>query len=177
MSKYLRTMLLAGTLAIASSASALDFDQMQHGGEHYIADFDQVDIAQSFKPGHGNLAGAGIWLHVYGSTDNVVISLWDALPDEGGAMLATGSAMGTAGNWVNVFWDPVPVTIGTTYFLVFTGNETLGIKGQTDNPYPHGQCYANPGFGSFPEFDYAFHTYYDQTAATGSSWSELRDLY
>ena len=51
------------------------------------------------------------------------------------------------------------ITPNTTYYLVFSGNSTLAIEGDTNNPYPNGQVYANPGYGSFPTFDYTFRTF------------------
>jgi hypothetical protein len=136
-------------------------DQNQPSGPNYIAAFSQTDLAQSFQPGLGVCAGAGILLQAaVGSTDTVTIQLWTALPNVGGAtMLAQGSAQGTAGQWVDVYWTPVPVTVGQTYYLVFTGNTTLGIAGDVNNPYPNGNVYANAGYGSFPTFDYAFRTW------------------
>lgn len=93
-------------------------------------------------------------------------------------MLATASAMGTQGQWVDVFWGITAITPGTTYYLVFDGNTTLGIAGDTSNPYPYGYVYANPGYQPFPDFDYAFRTWYDETTATGhGTWSEVKALY
>ena len=76
-------------------------------------------------------------------------------------MLAQASATGTAGQWVDVFWPPVNITPATTYYLVFTGNTSLGIAGDTANPYPYGQVFAGIGYISFPNFDYAFRTYFE----------------
>src|SRR6185503_20684030 len=77
----------------------------------------------------------------------------------GGTMLASGGAVGTQGQWVDVGWSSVPITPGITYYLRFVGNTTLGIAGDVSDPYPNGQVYANPGFGSFPSFDYTFKTF------------------
>ena len=90
-----------------------------------------------------------------------------------GSMLASGSGLGTAGNWVDVFWSPVSVVPDTTLYLVFTSAEdTLVIAGDTSNPYSRGQVYANTGYGSFPTFDYTFRTYAGEPAgvpdATGT---------
>jgi hypothetical protein len=133
-----------------------------------MAAFSQTDLAQSFQQAHSNVAGAGILLQAgVGSTDLVTLALWDALPNDGGTLLASGSGTGTAGSWFDVFWSPVPVTPGDTLFLVFTsGQNTLGIAGDVQNPYPAGMTYANPGYGAFPDYDYAFRTYYDDAVAT-----------
>jgi hypothetical protein len=124
-----------------------------------MAAFSQTDLAQSFVPAQDNIGGAGIFLFPSGAeSDLVTIGLWDGLPNAGGTLLAEGSAIGERGTWIDVEWTPVPVTPGETYYLVFTGNETMIIAGDTGNPYPHGQVYANPGFQPFPVFDYTFRT-------------------
>ncbi len=143
-----------------TAAAQYTIDQNQPIGTTYIAAFSQTDLAQSFQPGVGQCAGAGIMLQAgAGSTDTVTIQLWTGLPNAGGTMLAQGSAQGTAGQWVDVYWTAVPVTVGQTYYLVFTGNTTLGIAGSIADPYPNGICYANAGYQAFPAFDYAFRTY------------------
>jgi len=154
--------LAAVTVLCAASAGAqYQIDQNQPTGTSYIAAFSQTDLAQSFQPGLPQSVGAGILLEPgQGSTDTVTIQLWTALPNVGGAtMLAQGSAQGTQGQWVDVYWSPVQVTVGQTYYLVFTGNTTLGVLGEEDNPYPRGYVYANPGYQSFVDFDYAFRTW------------------
>lgn len=157
------TVIVSGAmLAIAGSAAAqCEIDQNQPNSPAYMAAFSQTDLAQSFQHQADNaICGAGIFLQpAIGSSDNVHISLWDALPNQGGTMLAEGSEQGTAGQWVDVFWSPVNISANTTYYLVFDGNMTLGIAGDTSNPYPHGQVYANPGYNPFPTFDYTFRTY------------------
>ncbi|MDY7108451.1 MAG: hypothetical protein SYC29_07415 [Planctomycetota bacterium] len=134
-------------------------DQYQPKTTSYMAAFSQTDLAQSFKPAHDNVGGAGIFLQPgVGDTDLVTIELWDALPTEGGERLASAATMGTQGTWAGVNWPPVAVNPGTTYYLLFTGNTTLGIAGDVENPYPDGHVFANPGFQPFPDFDYAFWT-------------------
>ena len=164
---------------LAMPAFAQLIDQDQPSGPVYMAGFSQTDLAQSFEQANGNISGAGILLQAnIGTTDNVTISLWDALPNAGGEMLATASAMGTQGEWVDVFWPAVEIPTETTYYLVFDGNVTLGIAGDTNNPYPYGNVYANPGYQEFPLYDYAFRTYWDDLTATeDTTWSEIKALY
>ena len=156
-----------------------EIDQNQPSGPVYMAAFSQGDLAQSFMQINSNIAGAGILLQAgTGSTDNVTIQVWTGLPNAGGTMLAEGSAMGTAGQWVDVFWDYVAVTPGTTYYLVFVGNTTLGIAGDTGNPYPHGHVFANAGFTPFPNFDYAVRTYYEtDVSLERHSWAGVKALF
>ena len=156
-------LVLGAAIALTSgtASAGLVIDQEQNDASVYMAGFDQTDLAQSFQTqAYDNIAGAGIFLQPgVGSTDNVTIELWDALPNAGGNLLTSASAQGTQGQWVDVFWDAEPIATNTTYYLVFTGNTTLGIAGSTSNPYPFGQVYANPGFQPFPSFDYTFRTY------------------
>lgn len=152
-------------------------DQNQPSGPSYMASFSQGDLAQSFIQTNDNISGAGIFLRTgVGTTDNVTIQLWTALPNAGGTMVAEGSATGTAGEWVDVFWDDVDVT-PITYYLVFTGNTTLGLCGDTTNPYPNGCVYANTGFTQFPNYDYAFRTYYNaEGGLTSTTWAGVKTL-
>lgn len=160
--KILGLALGAAIALTAGKASAgIIIDQEQNDNSVYMAAFSQSDLAQSFQTQKfDNIAGAGIFLQPgIGGTDNVTIELWDALPPDGGNLLASASAQGTQGDWVDVFWDPEAITPNTTYYLVFTGNTTLGISGSVNNPYPFGNVYANAGFQEFPTFDYAFRTW------------------
>ena len=159
---------------------ANQIDQNQPSAASYMAGFDQIDLAQSFQQTHTNISGAGIGLYLLlGSTDTVTIQLWEnGLPNASGTMLTEASAIGTAGQWVDVFWTPVPVVPGTTYYLVFTGNTTLGINGDSSNPYPYGCVYANPGYTQFANFDYTFRTYYDNTVSLERcSWAEVKTFF
>lgn len=156
-----KTVVLTVTLAVAAGAQADLIDQNQPNSPVYMAGFGQTDLAQSFQTQlYNKISGAGIFLQPgVGGTDNVNISLWDKLPNQGGSKLATGSAQGTQGNWVDIFWSPISINPNQTYYLVFDGNTSLGIAGDTGNPYAFGQVYANPGFQSFPSFDYTFRTW------------------
>ncbi len=154
-------------LSVGGATAAPVLDQSQPSAMTYMAAFAQTDLAQSFQQAHSNVAGAGILLQAgVGSSDLVTIALWDALPNDGGTLLASGSGTGTAGSWFDVFWSPVTVTPGDTLFLVFTsGQNTLGIAGDVYNPYPDGMTYANSGYGAFDAFDYTFRTYYEDAVA------------
>lgn len=162
---------VAAILFAASSQAALVIDQQQTDASAYMAGFVQPDLAQSFQQSHNNIAGAGIHLQSgIGVTDTVTISLWDMLPNQVGASkLASGSGLATSGTDFDVFWSPVAITAGNTYFLEFTSaNDALGIAGAVNDPYGFGQVYANSGFGSFPDFDYTFRTWYDDGGVQGN---------
>lgn len=179
MRKLLASVLVVLLFSIASPALAHTIDQNQPNAVTYMAGLDQLDLAQSFMQSHGNISGAGISLKPsIGETGNVTITLWDALPNAGGSILATASATGTAGEWVDVFWGAVTTTAMTTYYLVFTGAANLGIMGDTSDPYPDGQLFANEGYQSFPTFDFTFRTYYDETPISDiDTWSGLKADY
>ncbi len=145
---------------LSYGANVVDQNQPSHPWN--MAEFYQPDLAQSFMQYHANISGAGIFLRESKGSVNVTIQLWNNLPNQGGTMLAEASGTGVSYQWVDVFWSPIAITPATTYYLVFTGN-SLGIKGDDTNPYPNGQMYANSGFQSFPDFDYAFRTYYETT--------------
>lgn len=164
MSKRLKTSLIAASLLSAAAANAaIVIDQSDNTNNAFMAAFSQTDLAQSFIQSATNITGAGIFLRSgVGSSDNVTISLWTALPNVAGAtQLATGSVVGTQGSWADVSWAPVTLTAATQYFLVFSGNRTLGIAGDVSNTYAFGNVFANGGYGSFGGYDYTFRTYSD----------------
>lgn len=154
-------------------------DQNQPDGPTYIAAFSQTGLAQSFQQTNTNINGAGILLQPsVGSSAPVTIQLWTNLPNAGGTMLAEATATGTAGAWVDVYWTYVTITPATTYYLVFTGNTSLGIAGSTANPYAFGMCYANSGYGPWPNFDYAFRTFYQlDVALSRDTWAGVKSSF
>jgi len=168
MENQTRVVLTVISLFAAWASAAPTLDQNQAIDSTAMAAFYQTDLAQSFQQAGNNVAGAGIHLsQFYGTGGTVTISLWDNLPNLGGVQLASSSAAGTPGNWVDVYWSPVAVVPDTTLFLVFTSTDNnMAIGGDTSNPYSRGQVYANAGYGSFPTYDYTFRTYYDDAFAT-----------
>ena len=155
---------------VGSASGAVSIDQSQASSTDPIAFFFQTDLAQSFQQAHNNVAGASVFLYPgYGSGGTVTIDLWDGLPDEAGVQLAGGSAAGTPGSWVNVSWTPVLVTPDTTFYLVFTSTDDgfngMAVGGDVTDPYSRGQAYADVGFDAFPDYDYAFRTWYDDSLA------------
>lgn len=150
---------MLGSTGVTTAAPVIDQSSPTANGR--MAIFGQANLAQSFKQTASSISGAGILMDAsWGQTDTLTISLYDKLPNAGGTLLASGSGVANRGAWFDVFWDEVAIAAETTYFLVFTGtNNTLGIAGDTRNPYSRGQTYANAGFGSFPNADYTFRTY------------------
>lgn len=148
-------------LAAATLNGRTIVDQQQLSSSVWMAQFGQTGLAQSFQQAHSNVAGASLLLCCSGTVGDVTIALYDLLPNAGGTLLAQGTDYGVeVGEFARVLWPPVAVVPETTYYLVFTSsNNGLGIAGSVSNPYPRGQVYANPGYGSFPMFDYTFETY------------------
>ncbi len=146
------------TTLTASGLIASGTDQSQLISNTCMANFNQTDLAQSFIPSSNTICGAGVYLESGGS-GTVTIQLYTNLPNAAGVLLASGSAVGTSGSFVDVTWPSVPVSIGTTYYLVFTStNGGQCIGGDVAGGYANGQLYANPGYGAFPGFDYTFRT-------------------
>jgi len=127
-----------------------------------MANFSQADLAQSFIPSQNTICGAGIETTAASTgADSFTIELWDALPNGGGTMLATGTDVGTGSTWIDVTWPSVSITPGLTYYIVVTSTNTgLCWAGDLNNGYPDGMTHANAGYGAFPNYDYAFRTSY-----------------
>lgn len=161
--------------AAASASNVIDQNQPNNDGD--VAEFSAGGMAQSFQQAASNISGAGLHLSymldpstgtVASVHGLVTISLWDGLPNAAGAHeLASASATGTSGEWVDVFWSPVAVTPDTTYFLVFKDDATLrGATGGVYAPtagfttdYSRGMLYSGSGFQANPASDYTFRTY------------------
>jgi hypothetical protein len=155
------SLLLLTFFAFSVLAVADSIDQSDLNANAYMAAFSQTDLAQSFTPSANNSSGAGIQLYTIEGSQGITISLWDNLPNNGGHQLASAtSGPVDPGQWVDVFWSPVAVTPGQTYYLVFTSvNDAGGIWGDLNNGYPGGEVFANPGYQPFPQFDYTFREY------------------
>jgi hypothetical protein len=161
---FSRVLILTLALIGAGTLNAgIIVDQQQPSALDWIAGFWQPDTAQSFQQANSNIAGAGIQLQPAAGegTGDIWITLYDLLPNAGGTVQAQGHVMGVpAGGFAQVLWGTVAIVPDTTYYLGFTSsNLTLGLAGDLHNPYPRGQAYANEGYGSFPNDDYAFETY------------------
>jgi hypothetical protein len=137
-------------------------DQNQPSAVSNMAFFSQTDLAQSFEQRLPNVTSGEIFLSAgVGTEDKVTISVWDGLPNAGGTQLTHGGTIARAGEWARVRFAPVRLDPEQPYFLVFESGGTGGLEitGNTSNPYPLGQVYANPGYGSFPNYDYTFRTF------------------
>jgi hypothetical protein len=146
----------------AAQAQPWIVDQEQALENAYMAAFSQTDLAQSFMQAADNINGADVKLYTAGSgPGDITIDVYDALPNQGGNLIASGTDYGVyPGEWAECRWPVESITPETTYYLVFTStNNSLGLSGHTGNPYPRGYVYANPGYQPFPNYDYTFRTY------------------
>jgi hypothetical protein len=155
---------------VHSANAGIIVDQQQLSDSLYMAGFEQGDLAQSFKQSLNNITGAAVKLHPFGQamSGDITISLYSNLPNAGGVLLASGTDLNVAGgDFAEVsFGGIIPITPNTTYYLVFTSSNVtklFGIAGESANPYPNGQVYANTGFLPFPTYDYTFKTFADDT--------------
>ena len=99
--------LVTPSLLTVTAATRADFvDQSQLDDSVYIAAFGQTDLAQSFQQADPFITGAQIELQYNageGETGDITISLYDALPNNGGTQLASGTALGVlAGDFATV---------------------------------------------------------------------------
>jgi len=151
----------SASILLAGAIQAQCIDQNAPTNNACMAGFGQTDLAQSFQTqGAANISGAGIFMSAgLGSAETLTIGLWTALPNAGGALLASGTGLASPGTYFDVSWAPVNITVNTTYYLVFSSTASMCYAGDVTNQYPFGQVYANPGFGGFPGFDYTFRTF------------------
>lgn len=147
---------LALSLPLAMAQNRLDQNQAE--ASLPIAGLFQTGLAQSFQTTAGTITGAGAMLRQTEEAGPITISLWDALPTQGGVKLAEGVARGLGSTWVDTFWNPVQAVAGKTYFLVFTSDIPYFVLAGSDDVYKPGMAYAND-YTAFSQYDYAFRTY------------------
>lgn len=147
---------LALSLPLAMAQNRLD--QHQTESSLPIAGLYQTGLAQSFQPTAATITGAGAMLRQPEESGPITISLWDALPTQGGVKLAEGVARGMGSTWVDTYWNPVQAEAGKTYFLVFTSDIPYFLLNGTHDVYDLGMAYAND-YTAFSQYDYAFRTY------------------
>lgn len=116
-------------------------------------------IAQSFSTDKSNVAGAGFQVRSFFGDPNLptetavlTVSLWTALPSEwrgstithpNATRLATGSVDVTSSYgqfvWGEVFWQPVAVQPGVTYWLT-AGSSIPIFQGLRNDPWAFGEA-------------------------------------
>lgn len=158
------SLLCMALLVCSSTHGAQAVDQEQVGDTECVNGLWAPESAQSFRPAQENMLGAGFYMSPsIGIPEILTIELWSALPTAGGSLLASGQSPAAPGEWVDVFWDQVPVIPDRAYYLVVYGSiGSLCLAGERFSIYDRGLCYAGPGFPELPLYDYAFHTFYDE---------------
>lgn len=159
--------------AVAGQASATPIvDQSQ---TNFSGAWSPIDIwlnwTESFTAGHKNSVGGGFELATYpgsAAQGDVTISLYSGpVGAMGTTVLASKTATGTAGSWVDVSWDPVALNLGQTYYLGLTSPSHLYV-GYSENNYANGSVYGNTMSYAPAYYDLTFRTYADDGANAAS---------
>lgn len=158
-------LVVLGLGAHASAATVLDVDQPD--SNTVLGSAFTTGTGQTFVPTANNIADAGF---IILSGPDITVSLYDVAPGD----VATASPLvsvtvnfgGATGDFIDVFWSPVAVTPGETYFLHVSSTSNLATLrgfGSAFDTYTDGQAYQN--FAPLPGFtqpaDFAFRTYTD----------------
>lgn len=162
---------LAALVSCATSAQATIIvaeDNFVYNGN--INRFAGNELVQSFRQASGNIAGVRARFENQGSTAtaplSLTVSLYDALPGNGGNLLTSGTVSGIipAANEfeIDFFWAAIAITPETELFLLFESSDgdygPMGIN--AGNNYTRGDYYLN-GNNSGKAPDLAFLTYTD----------------
>jgi hypothetical protein len=127
--------------------------------------------SQSFTAGYNNSVGGGFMLANYGPATQDAVTIYlstGILGVEGSTVLASGTATGMAGNWVDVSWNQVALTAGQTYYLGLTSASELYVA-YSSNDYANGSIYGSNGYSYLPQYyDLTFRTYADDGAGAAS---------
>ena len=163
----LTSLALALIGANAHAAIAIDQNQPTVNGAWSPLNT-SVQYNQSFTAGANNVAGAGIYFDSGSpSGGTMTLEIWDGLSGLGGTLLATGTTntdTSQLGNWVDVFWTPVSLTIGNPYYLHVTGDTQTYYAYGAGDPYAGGSIFRGSDGFQFPtDNDLTFRTYYDTT--------------
>ncbi len=174
-------MLILGSAFASGVASAAFIDQQQPNTSELLQSSVTLSqtLLQSFRPTKDNVVGAGFY---FGRTDSeateVTIALWANLPGSGGLPMTskTTTLSSKDTGWLDVFWAPVSVTAGVTYYLAASVGQAAktidpAISSDKGNaPYADGKPFRyDPTNGNVEDlsglnFDYSFRTYSEAAA-------------
>ncbi len=146
----------------ASAATVVDQSQV-----NMLSPFSYLNqnvvTSQSFVAGYNNTVGAGVFLSQYSrGASNVTLNILSANPASGGQVIATGTATGTGGNWVDVSWAQAALVVGRTYWLSATADGPAIIAATASNAYARGTAYS--GSQSYSNYDLTFRTFSNNAA-------------
>ena len=163
---YFSVVLIALTVVpSAHAATIIDQSQTTNTGS-WAALNSSSNWNQSFTAGANNVAGAGIYLTAGSPTDGTMtLEIWDGLSGLGGTLLATGTTNtdpNQLDSWVDIFWTPVSLSIGNTYYLQITGDTQTFFAFGNGDPYAGGNIFSGTdGVQAPADNDLMFRTYYD----------------
>ena len=124
---------------------------------------------QSFSPGYSNSSGAGFLLQIgypFGGplSTTVSVNLWtkmasnpEAIRLAGGTTILNSVESGTP-TWADVFWSPVSVTLGETYWLTLATSDTSFISHVAMDYTGVSNEYMSPAEGEYYSGGMAGHT-------------------
>lgn len=173
----LATIALLATVAAPVSAQNV-IDQQQNSSDGRFG-FLSSWSGQTFTAGSSNISGAGFFLD-YGSfvsgSSTATIELWSNLPSQGGVRLAaqTGLLQPDANGWFNLFWTPVGVTAGQSYFVGIYGdpnNFSVTTTFGSGASNPNGGAWYNYSndvgstYSDFSNYDLSFRTFTSGSAS------------
>jgi hypothetical protein len=134
---------------------------------YYLNQTAPVTYAQSFRPSQSTVSGAGVALPNVSGIPEIIISLYDRLPTNGGTALASGTASWPAQGeyFFDAFWDPVAVTPLHTYYLLITSTASFwgSADGYSDGGY---EGTSLDGFTQPAGTDFVFRTFADDGIVT-----------
>jgi hypothetical protein len=158
-------------IAVATQASAtpiVDQSQTLSSGSWSPINIDWLKFSQSFTAGYNNSVGGGFLLDTSGPVTQGAVTIFlstGPLGTSGSTVLASQTAEGTAGNWVDVSWNRIDLTIGQTYYLGLTSPSELYVA-YGGNNYANGSIYGSNSHNYLPEYyDLTFRTYADDANA------------
>ncbi len=170
--------LMAGSLAtIAHAGGVIDqFNDYHTPGTGFglLDTTSPPNIAQSFTPAASNICGASIFLGSSWGDDTIFLTIYTDDPTDGTAAAvagATGSVFGVHNGWVDVFWSPVAITAGNTYWLGMSSeHDGVAVPVYTFNDHYVGgdSFYHGQNQGQLYGYDLAFRTWY-QVPAPGAA--------
>jgi hypothetical protein len=171
-------LLLLGLMPGATLAGgAANLDQWNDPEVGHM-DSEYADLAQTFTSGKTGLL-VGVALNMYGNpTATIGVSILGTdgsrLPT-GPALRSSGTVSVTSPDWYYfAFAQPLGVTSGTVYAIVFNTTGDGAVEGSTDT-YPGGQALtAGPPWTALGDpGDFAFRTYVD-TATAQLNWNQTQ---
>jgi hypothetical protein len=125
---------------------------------------------QSFRQDHSNISGAGFYVDPQyrgGGDGMVTLSIFSAYNGTPSGLIASGTSatnVNSNSGWIDVFFAPAAVTVGTQYFLIIEStNHIVASFGETT--YADGHAVFIGSTTAYSSFDLVFRTYYDNNVA------------